>query len=252
MSDFDQSPYDGVVFKRLNLVNIDFDSAVLFHVDNGIFDVSKSALGEDIELGDAEVFCFEHAKLYHGKSFGWLEGGAIMVDVFFGDEDAAHVDAEVVGEVVDAMGVFEQGGIFFGGVFVEQRIDFGFGQAKYFAEFSDNGIALKCAIGGQESCAMVFVFVEDVSGNVVSVLPRKVKVEVGRTTPMWVDESLEVEVEVYGVHIRNSQAVGNHGVGAGATADVEVVVFSGESTDVPIDKEVGGKSEFVDHLHFLF
>lgn len=105
MSAFNQSPYDGVVFERLNLVNIDFDSAVLFHVDNGIFDVSQSALGEDIELGDAEVFCFEHAKLYHGKSFGWLEGGAIMVDVFFGDEDAAHVDAEVVGEVVDAMGV---------------------------------------------------------------------------------------------------------------------------------------------------
>jgi hypothetical protein len=249
-----------------------------------------------------------------------------MVDVFFGDEDAAHVDAEVVGEVVDAMGVLEEvcvkgfvwlligcidigdwllnsmfywGGCLFRlllpclgcsfwgfstefsisdtvadsglgidivatwgerfkhgiavvGVFVEQRVDFGFGQAKYFAEFSDNGIALKCAIGGQERCAMVFVFVEDVSGNVVSVLPRKVKVEVGRTTPMWVNKSLEVEVEVYGVHIRNSQAVGNHGVGAGATADVEVVVFSGESTDVPIDKEVGGKSEFVDHLHFLF
>ena len=89
---------------------------------------------------------------------------------------------------------------------------------------------------------MIFVVVEDVGGNVVSVLPRKVEVEVGRTTPMWVDESLEVEVEVYGIHIRNPKAVGNHGVSAGATADVEVVVFSGESTDVPIDKEVGGKS----------
>jgi hypothetical protein len=31
-----------------------------------------------------------------------------VVDVFFGDEDASHVYAEVVGEVVDAMGVFEQ------------------------------------------------------------------------------------------------------------------------------------------------
>ena len=171
MSAFDQSPNDGIVLKRLNLVNVDVDSAVFFYVDNGIFDVSKSALGEDIELGDAEVFGFEHAKLYHGKSFGWQEGGAIVVDVFFGDEDAAHVDAEVVGEVVDAVGVFEQGCVFFGGVFVEQRIDFGFGEAKYFAEFSDNGIALKGAIGGQECSAMVLVFVEDVGGNVISVLP---------------------------------------------------------------------------------
>jgi len=169
-------------------------------------------LGEDIELGDAEVFGFEHAKLYHGKSFGWQEGGAIVVDVYFGDEYAAHVDAEVVGKIVDAVGVFEQGCVFFGGVFVEQRIDFGFGQAKYFAEFADNGIALKGAIGGQKCGAMVFVFVEDVGGYVVSVLPREVEVEVGRTTPMRVDKSLKVEVEVYGIHIRNSKAVGNDGV----------------------------------------
>ena len=119
MSAFDQSPDDGIVFERLNLVNVDVDSAVLLNVDNGIFDVSKSALGEDVELGDAEVFGFEHAKLYHGKSFGWQEGGAIVVNVYFGDEDAANVDAEVVGEVVDAMGVFEQGCVFLGGVFVE-------------------------------------------------------------------------------------------------------------------------------------
>jgi hypothetical protein len=133
MSAFYQSPDDGVVFERLNLMNVDVDSSVFFYVDNGVFDVSKSALGEDVELGDAEVFGFEHAKLYHGKSFGWQEGGAVVVDVYFGDQDAAHVDAEVVGEVVDAMGVFEEGGIFFGGVFVEQRIDFGFGEAKDFA-----------------------------------------------------------------------------------------------------------------------
>ena len=82
---------------------------------------------------------------------------------------------------------------------------------------------------------MVFVFVEDVSGNVVSVLPREVEVEVGRTTPMRVDKSLKVEVEVYWIHIRNSKAVGNNGIGAGASADIEEVVFTGESADVPID-----------------
>ena len=59
---------------------------------------------------------------------------------------------------------------------------------------------------------MVFVFVEDIGGYVVSVLPREVEVEVGRTTPMRVDESLKVEVEVYGIHIRNSKAVGDDGV----------------------------------------
>jgi hypothetical protein len=47
--------------------------------------------------------------------------------MYFGDQDAANVDAKVVGEIVYAMGVFEQGGVFLGGVFVEQRIDFGFG-----------------------------------------------------------------------------------------------------------------------------
>ena len=56
-----------------------------------------------------------------------------MVDVYFGDQDAANVDTKVVGEVVDAMSVFEQGCVFLGGVFVEQRIDFCFGEAKDFA-----------------------------------------------------------------------------------------------------------------------
>ena len=56
-----------------------------------------------------------------------------MVDVYFGDQDAANVDTEVVGEVVDAVGVFEQGCVFLGGVFIEQRINFGFGEAKDFA-----------------------------------------------------------------------------------------------------------------------
>jgi hypothetical protein len=59
---------------------------------------------------------------------------------------------------------------------------------------------------------MIFVFVEDIGGYVVSVLPREVEVEVGRTTPMRVDKSLKVEVEVYGIHIRNPEAVGNDGV----------------------------------------
>jgi hypothetical protein len=45
--------------------------------------------------------------LNHGKSFGRQEGGAIVVDMYFGDEDAANVDAEVVGEVVDAVGMFK-------------------------------------------------------------------------------------------------------------------------------------------------
>ena len=71
---------------------------------------------------------------------------------------------------------------------------------------------MKGAIGSQECSARVFVFVEDVSGNVVSVLPREVEVEVGRTAPMRVDKSLEVEVEVYWIYIRNSEAVGNDGV----------------------------------------
>ena len=40
MSAFYQSPDDGVVFERLNLMNVDVDSSIFFYVDNCIFDVS--------------------------------------------------------------------------------------------------------------------------------------------------------------------------------------------------------------------
>ena len=69
---------------------------------------------------------------------------------------------------------------------------------------------------------------------------------------MGVDESFKVEVEIDGVYIGNFEAVGHHGVGAGASANVEEVVFLSKSADVPIDEEVGGKSQLVDHLHFFF
>ncbi len=64
-----------------------------------------------------------------------------------------------------------EGGLAIVGGFVEQGVYFRFGQAKYFSKFSHYGIGLKGAVGGQQRCSVVFVFVEDVLGDMVAVLP---------------------------------------------------------------------------------
>lgn len=86
----------------------------------------------------------------------------------------AMSDSRLGIDIVSTWGIgFKHGGAIVG-VFVEQRVDFGFGEPKDFAEFADYGIALKGAVGGQECGAMVFVFVEDIGGYMVTVLPGKV------------------------------------------------------------------------------
>ena len=59
---------------------------------------------------------------------------------------------------------------------------------------------------------MVFVFVEDVGGYMVSVLPREIDVKVGRTASMGVDKSFKIEIKFDGVYVGDAQAVGHHGV----------------------------------------
>ena len=64
------------------------------------------------------------------------------------------------------------------------------------------------------------VFLEDVRDDTVAVAPREVEVEVRWTAPLGVEETLEVQVQFYRVHIGDLQAVGHHAVGPAAPPDM--------------------------------
>ena len=73
-------------------------------VVEGFANLGQSALAEDVEFVEAELFGHDHVELDGGVSLGRDEGGREVVDGPPGDEDAAGVDAEVVGEALDARG----------------------------------------------------------------------------------------------------------------------------------------------------
>ena len=153
MSAFYQSPNGGVVFEGLNLMYVDINPLILFYIDYSVFDVPQSSLRENVELGNAKVFGFQHTKLHHGKSFGWQKSGAVMVDMHFWDEYATYVNAEVVGEVVDSMGVFEQCGIealvilFWGVCVVVDNVVVGCLGVGFSAEFSISDAMADAGLG---------------------------------------------------------------------------------------------------------
>ena len=69
---------------------------------------------------------------------------------------------------------------------------------------------------------------------------------------MWIDKAFEVEIEFEGIDIRDTEAIGDEGVGAAASAYVMIAGGLGVADDIPGDEEVWRKTQLADDFEFAF
>ena len=118
-----------------------------------------------------------------------------------------------------------------------EHIDFVLGQAKNLPQFSHHSPKLKGAVCTNER--YVFEPFEDVARHVIPIGPREIDVEIRRIGSVQVDEPLEIQIQLKGVHVGDLEQVGNQAVGAASSPHIEVSAASGIAGDVPIDQEIG-------------
>ena len=59
------------MFEFPHIVDVEGNTFVFFHDFNGVLYFSKSALTQDIEFKQTDVFRFQHAELSGRITFGW-------------------------------------------------------------------------------------------------------------------------------------------------------------------------------------
>ena len=217
--------------------------------------MAQAALAQDVELVQPQVLGLQHAELRGGEAFRRHVQRGVVGQRFLGDQHPAHVDAQVVRVLVQVLPVAQDGArhlvqvaVALGRVRVGERIDLVRGQAEDLAQLADHRAVLVGAVGGQQRHPpAVAVLVEKVARHVVAVLPTEVDVEIGRTAAAGVDEALEVEVQLDGVHVGDAQAVGHQAVGTAAATHVEEAVVLREAHQVPVDQEVAHEVLLRDH-----
>ncbi len=123
-------------------------------------------------------------------------------------EHAAHL-VDATGDVVVIHGALR---------FLHQEIDFFLGQAIDLTQFTEDGSVPEGGHGADEGRVSAPVAFEDIVQHLIPVLPGEVDVKVRGTGPFGIDETLEVEVQVNGIHIGDPQAVGHDGIGPAAPA----------------------------------
>ena len=95
------------------------------------------------------------------------------------------------------------------------------------------------------------VFFKEVVKYLIAVGPTEVNVEVGGIFAVEVDEALKVEIQLHGIHVGDSQAVGHYRVGSGASTHMVEVAPMGKLYDVVVDQEIRHKTLLLDQLQFL-
>jgi len=91
---------------------------------------------------------------------------------------------------------------------------------------------------------------EDVINHVVPLVPAEIDVKIRRTSPIGINEALEVEVQLDGVYIRNTDRKSNDGVRSRSPAYVLVSCCAGVADDVMGNQKVGAKILFSNYGQF--
>ena len=95
---------------------------------------------------------------------------------------------------------------------------------------------------------MTFILFKNIISHYVAIRMRKINVKIRRILSRGIDESLEVQVQLYGVHICDTQTVGDDTIGAAAPTDIEETLLASEAYDVPVDQKVCCESQLIDRL----
>ena len=85
------------------------------------------------------------------------------------------------------------------------------------------------------------VFIEQVLRDDVPVFPGKVNIKVGRGRAFRVEKAFKVKIEINGIYIGDTQAVGNEAISPASPANEVKIGLFGKIDQVVSDEVVGGK-----------
>ena len=88
--------------------------------------------------------------------------------------------------------------------------------------------------------------------DLVPAIVLKVQVDVGHLFALQVQEPLEDQAVLQGVHIGNAETIEGDAGGGASPYAVEDLTPSNEADDVPNNQEVVGELRVLDHLEFVF
>ena len=240
----------------VDLVNVDLLATVVDDDFHGLPDVANPPLTEDIQLLETHLFCDVHVPLGGEKALGGHIQSGIVGDGLFGHEHSSRVDRPHVGKIEHLL---PQGPDHVGRVvvvvavpwIVHQQVYLLLGQAEHLAKFPDDRLVAEGGGGTKQGRMVLSVPFEDVVLHLVAVFPREIDVEIGRTGPLGIEETFEIEVQLDGIHVRDPQAVGHDAVGAAPPSHVVESPRHAVVDDVPGDQKIGGEAEVVDDLQLV-
>src|SRR6185437_9407987 len=257
----------GVFFKAADIVDVDIDPAVSFDAVYAFADLAEAALAQHVQLVQPDGFRDEHVHHGGGKPFGRHVQGAPGGKGLFGDEDAAGVDTQAAGEVLQQLSVLQDGAVDLiefltfckvlvaagDGIiaFFREAVDLFFWQTEHFPQFANDGIVLKRGVHAQQGRVAAAMAFDHIVDDLVAVPVGEVDVEIGWACAVGVEEPFEIEVEVDGVDVRDLETVGDHGIGAAAAAHVIEAPALGITDHVPGDEEIGCKAHLVDDVELF-
>ena len=174
---------------------------------------------------------------------------------YIGDHQAAGMYRQVVGELSQLIAKVHdlflipvhRGAAFtaFQAIFhfhaPDEVVYFMLGQPVHLAQLPRHCPELESAMGAQQGRIFIAVLIKYIAGNVLPVFPGEVQVEIGRGVPMHIQEALKVEVQLYRVHIGDTQAIGSYAIGPAASAHSKIALAMGIAHNIPGGKEVGHK-----------
>ena len=217
-------------------------------------DLAQATLTQYIKLVDGHVFGNHHIELSSRKSLGREKCGREAMYRTVCDQDAPCVYTEIIGHILYSFSVAKDqlsGLVKLSDIHIpgSQPIDLPFGKPEDLSQFTDDRTVLKGDIGTQKT--HVRKAIEDEADDVVPVGPGEIDIKVRWIGPIQIDEALKVEVQLYGVHVRDAHQVGHDAVGATPPPHIKISPAPGILDNAPVDQEIGNELFLPDDLQFL-
>src|SRR5215207_9133481 len=162
----------------------------------------------------------------------------------------------MIGEISQEVAVFQNVTLVF--VFpeirfriIQKRINFFFGQAEYFCQLADNSIVLKGSVHAQQGYVVLAIALENIIYDLIAVLPAEINIEIRWRGTVWIEKSLEIQIEVNRIYISDLQAIGHNGIGATAPPYIIKPSALRRADHIPGNQKIGIETHAVYDLQFL-
>ena len=235
---------DGRVFPRAAVVEIHGDPACGERAF-GIAEDRESALREDVEFDEADLFDGVHVEVGGRPAFGACEGRGEFVDRIAGEDDPARVDLRVAGESVEQGGQ-AQGGL--RGFVIEESVRSGggdaggffgvpgggkrqvlgqppglvVGEAEDLGDFGQGGAGVEGIESTDRRDMAGRMLVEKQFDDLVFPVVREIHVDVGQLVErhaVAVEEALKIQLEADRTNIADPEAIAHERVRRAAACD---------------------------------